>query len=92
MRLTVGGDRRNSSNDCGTPTADMLLIKLLLNSVISTRGAEFMPADIKNFYLNTPLIRYEYVQLKLSDIPEEVIQEYKLQEKASTDGTVYIET
>ena len=53
-RLTVGGDRINYPDDCGTPTADMLLVKLLLNSVISTRGAEFMTADIKNFYLNTP--------------------------------------
>ena len=50
-----------------------------------------MTADIKNFYLNTPLTRHEYVRLKLSDIPEEVIQEYKLQEKANADGSVYIE-
>ena len=90
-RLTVGGDRINYPEDCGTPTADMLLVKLLLNSVISTRRAKFMTADIKNFYLNTPLTRYEYVRLKLSDIPEEVIREYKLREKANADGTVYIE-
>jgi len=89
--LTVGGDRINYPDDCGTPTADMLLVKLLLNSVISTRGAKFMTADIKNFYLNTPLTRHEYVRLKLSDIPEEVIQEYRLQEKANADGSVYIE-
>jgi len=90
-RLTVGGDRINYPNDCRTPTADMLLVKLLFNSVISTKGAKFMTGDIKNFYLNTPLTRYEYVRLKLSDIPEEVIQEYNLREKASADGTVYIE-
>ena len=47
----------------------MLLIKILLNSVISTKGAWFMAGDIKNFYLMTPLKRYEYVKLKLSDIP-----------------------
>ena len=41
--------------------------------------------------MNTPLTRYEYVRLKLSDIPEEVIQEYKLREKARADGTVFIE-
>ena len=90
-RLTVGGNRINYPDDCGAPTADMLLVKLLLNSVISTRGANFMTADIKNFYLNTPLTRYEYIRLKLSDIPEEVIQEYKLRENATADETVYIE-
>ena len=41
--------------DCGTPTASMLTIKLLLNSIISTPGAKFMAIDIKDFYLNTPL-------------------------------------
>ena len=48
VRLTVGGDRINYLGDCGTPTADMLTVKLLLNSVISTKGAKFMSIDIKN--------------------------------------------
>ena len=69
----------------------MLLIKILLNSVISTKGTRFMTGDIKNFYLMTPLKRYEYVKLKLSDIPQEVIDEYKLMEKATPDGHVYVE-
>ena len=58
-RLTVGGDRINYPGETQTPTADLLTIKLLLNSVISTKGAEFMTIDIKNFYLNMPLERYE---------------------------------
>ena len=59
-RLTVGGDGIIYPVDCVTHTADLLTVKLLLNSVVSTAGAEFMPADIKNFYLCTPLERYEY--------------------------------
>ena len=51
-RLAVGGDRINYPEDCGTSTADMFLVKLLLNSVISTKGARFMTGDINNFYLN----------------------------------------
>ena len=89
-RLTVGGDRINYPGDCGTPTADMLLVKILFNSIISTEGARFMTGDIKNFYLNTPLKRKEYVRLRLSDVPQEIIDEYKLQEKATPDGMVYI--
>eukprot|EP00804_Cyclotella_cryptica_P031066 CCRYP_015981-RA/>CCRYP_015981-RA protein AED:0.30 eAED:0.30 QI:0/0/0/1/1/1/3/0/511 len=68
IRLTVGGNRITYPGDCGTPTADMLTTKILLNSVISTKGARFMTIDIKDFYLNTPMVRPEYMRLKLSDI------------------------
>jgi hypothetical protein len=60
-RLTVGGDKVNYPGDVGTPTADLTLVKMHLNSVISTRGARYMTLDVKNFYLNTPMARYEYV-------------------------------
>ena len=50
-----------------------------------------MTADISNFYLMTPLKRYEYVRLKLSDIPDEIIEEYCLREKADKDDNVYVE-
>ena len=90
-RLTVGGNLINFDGEVGTPTADMLLIKILLNSVISTPGARFMTADISNFYLNTPMARYEYVKLKLTDIPLEVIHEYQLMDKVTPCGHVYVE-
>jgi hypothetical protein len=57
----------------GTPTADMTLVKILLNSVISTKGAKCVILDLKDFYLNTPMKRYEYMRLKISDIPKEII-------------------
>ena len=84
-RLTIGGDRINYDGDCGTPTADLLTVKLLLNSVISTDGAKFMTLDIKNFYLKTPLERYKYLKLKMSDIPDDFIEEYNLKPKATAD-------
>jgi len=34
-RLTVGGNRINHADDCGTPTADLLTVKLLLNTAES---------------------------------------------------------
>ena len=77
-------------NDVGTPTADLLLIKIFLNSVISTPGARFATADISNFYLMTPLHRPEYAKIRLSDIPDKVIEEYNLHEKATPDGWVYV--
>ena len=55
IRLTVGGNRINFPGDCGTPTADMITVKILLNSIISTVNAKFMTVDTKDFYLNTPM-------------------------------------
>ena len=88
--IKVGGDRINYPGDCGTPTADMLTVKLLLNSVVSTEGAKFMTMDISNFYLMTPLKRKEYVRMKLDNFPEDVIDHYNLRAKATTDGYVYV--
>ena len=49
-----------------------------------------MTMDISNFYLNTPLKRPEYIRMKLSDVPDEIIQEYKLLDKVEPDGWLYI--
>ena len=91
VRVTVGGNRINYPGDCGTPTADLLTVKLLLNSVISTPGARFMTIDISDFYLNTPLDRYEYIKMKLANFPEDIVAHYGLRDKATKDGHVYVE-
>jgi hypothetical protein len=51
--LTVGGDHIEYPGDKSTRTEGLTISKILINSVISTKGARFMVADIKNFYLNT---------------------------------------
>jgi hypothetical protein len=68
----------------------MLVAKMLFNSVISLKGARFMTMDISNFYLMTPLHCAKFIQIKISDIPDEVIREYKLREKATKNGSIYI--
>ena len=50
-----------------------------------------MMIDIKNFYLNTPMERYEYTRLKLADLPDDVIKHYNLGSKLTSDGYVYLE-
>jgi hypothetical protein len=64
--------------------------KILINSVISTLGAKFLVIDIKKFYLNTPLGRFEYMVINLSSLPQETIDKYDLLNPAQ-DGKVYIE-
>jgi hypothetical protein len=90
-RLVAGGDQVHYPGDAGTPTADLLTVKLLINSIISTPGAKFMTMDIKYFYLNTPMTRYKYMRLKISDMPDEVIEHYNLREIATPDGFIYCE-
>ncbi len=89
-RFTVGGDRINYPGKVATPTAEMLVAKMLFNSVIYTKGARFMTMDITNFYLMTPLHRPKFIRMKLRDIPDEVIEEYKLREKATKNGSTCI--
>ena len=89
IRITLGGDQLDVDEDCGTPTADMITTKLLFNSVISTPGAKFATVDVKDFYLCTPMNTPVYMRLKLSDIPENIIDQYNLREKVDDKGFVY---
>jgi hypothetical protein len=89
--FTVGGDQINYPGEVATPTADLLVAKILFNSTISMSGARFMTMDISNFYLNLPLAHPEYIRIKISDIPEEIINEYNLRNKVTESGHVHIE-
>jgi hypothetical protein len=71
-RLTMGSDRINYPDDWGTLTADRILFKILVNSIISTPNAKCVMMDIKDFYLQTMMQRPEYMRLKLTDIPDKV--------------------
>jgi hypothetical protein len=57
--------------------------------MISTPEARFFTMDIKNIYLCTPMSRYEYMRLKLSNMPEDVIEHYHLLDIVTPDGYVY---
>jgi hypothetical protein len=49
-----------------------------------------MCGDIKNFYLGTPMSRYEYMRLPINIFPQEIIQAYNLMPLVH-NGHVYIE-
>jgi hypothetical protein len=88
-RLTVGGDQIEYPGDKSTRTAGLTMAKILINRVISTSGAKFLVIDIKIFYLNTPLGRFEYMVINLLSLPQETINKYDLIELAH-EGKVYI--
>jgi hypothetical protein len=90
MQFTVGSNRINYPGKVATPTAKMQMAEMLFNSVIFAKGARFMTVDISSLYLMTPLHRAKFIQIKISDIPNEVIREYKLREKATKNRSIYI--
>jgi hypothetical protein len=90
VRLTVGGDRLDYSGGIATSTADITTFKILINSTLSTAYVEMMMMDIKNYYLGTPLPRFEYMKMLLSRFPEEIVDKYNL-DALAVDGWVYIE-
>ena len=88
--ITVGGNLIEYPYELTTRTVDLITSKILWNSIISTPGARFAAADIKHFYLNTPLDRYEYMHMPIKLIPQAFIEQYNLQPKLKI-GYAYIE-
>jgi hypothetical protein len=90
VRLTAGGDRIDYPGNVSTPTVDMTTVKCHLNSVVSTPDAKYMTIDISDFYLNTPMDRYEYMRIPIALIPQAIIDQYKLEDIVS-NGFVMVE-
>ena len=61
VRITAGGNLIKYPGELTTRTVDLTTSKLLWNSVISTDDARFAALNVGNFYLETPLERYEYM-------------------------------
>ena len=90
IRFTIGGDRLDYPGRTATETAKIQTANLLFNSTISTKGGQFMCIELKDFYLGSPMNRYEYMWIKMSDIPQDIIDQYRLTDKA-LNGKVLVE-
>ncbi len=86
--MVAGGDRVHYPGNAGIPTANLLTVKILIKSIISTAGPKFMTMDIKDFYLNTLMARYKYMQLRIADMLDDVIEHYNLWDKATPNGYI----
>ena len=89
-RITIGGNTIAYHGDTGTKTGAIEVVKGVLNSVCSRPGAKYLCADIDNYYLGTPLDRPEYARIRITDIPQEFIDEYNLMQYVH-NGWVYFE-
>jgi hypothetical protein len=74
VRLTVGGDRLDYNKDAGLPAASLLETKLIVNSTISDakKNARFMCADLKDFFLATPMEDPEFMRVRSKYFPLEI--------------------
>ncbi len=90
VRLTAGGNLIDYPGELTTRTADLTTTKLLWNSVISTEGARYLCLDIKNFYLGTPMDRFEYMKMPIDIFPQSTIDQYNLH-KHVKNGFIYLE-
>jgi hypothetical protein len=88
VRGTIGGDRVDYDGDTAAHTASMQVIKIFLNAVVSDSGSKFMTADIKDFYLGTPLPNTEYMRIKLDHIPQHVIDRYAMADFAHNNAVI----
>ena len=49
-----------------------------MDRILSTKNAKYMCLDLKNFYLCTPMDRYEYMKMPIGIFPQHVIEQYHL--------------
>jgi hypothetical protein len=89
-QVTVGGNLLHYPGDCGTPTVNMITVKLHLNSVISTKNACYCTINLVDFYLNTPMDQSEYMHMKIRDLPLDFTKAYNLNDLATDNGTIYV--
>ena len=79
IRGTVGSDRGDQyMDDTAAYVADLTTVKLLLNKVVSTKGAKFMTLDITDFYPGTAPKTKQYMRVHRNMIPESTIKHYNI--------------
>jgi hypothetical protein len=95
VRGTFGGNKPSSyTGITASYQASMTTVKILLNKTISVTDSKWMTMDVTDMYLNTrlPLDQWEYMVLDVHDIPQEIIDTYKLTDYMSPEDTkVYVE-
>lgn len=63
VRITAGGNVIQYAGKLTTRTADITVTKMVWNSVVSTPGATYAGFDVGDFYLETPLVEFEYMEM-----------------------------
>ena len=87
--MTISGNLLDYNGNTKIPTTNLITMKLLLNSILTTLNAKFMTINFKNFYLETKLKDKQYIFLPAALIPKEILNHYNLYSKIH-NGNIYI--
>ena len=77
IRGTIGGDKVDYPGVTAAFVAYLETIRVQLNAAVS-EDAELCVADIKDFYLGTPLDRKEYMSISLKHMPPDIQERYNM--------------
>ena len=86
VRITVGSENFSYEGTTATQCASLITTKIFLNSVVSTILDMFMRAEIHNFYYNTPMVDFGYMNPSLSTFLQDIVQQYNLKDLVAADG------
>jgi hypothetical protein len=92
--MTVGGNLLNAYQDVCSPAVGLLDAKLHFNSVISDahHGARYCTGHLKDFFLQSIMLHYQYMRVHRKYIPPAVYNEYSLTEAHfDSKGYCYLE-
>jgi hypothetical protein len=92
IRMVYGGDRLRDDYDgpLSAATAALPDVKLLWNSVLSTKGGKFMTMDLKDFFLCSELPEKEYCKIPATEFTNSQLDEYDLR-PFIVNGTILFE-
>jgi hypothetical protein len=94
IRMTVGGNLLDAFQDVRSPAISLLDAKLHFNSVISDAhlGARYCTGDLKDFFLQSIMLYYQYMKVHRKYVTPEVFAEYSLTDAHfDSKGYCYLE-
>ena len=90
--MTAGGDKLDCKDNAGSPAANLLETKILLNIVMSDahEGVWFMSANAKDYFLATLIDELECIRVCYKNTPQDIRDRYHLDSKVTKDGWLCI--
>eukprot|EP00957_Ditylum_brightwellii_P067313 5108508-Ditylum_brightwellii.AAC.1 len=95
VQQTIGGGKLEYARETASPAANLVKIKLIINSTISDtkEGITFIGIDIKDFFLQSPLPPgdQEYMEIYNKYFNAELRKLYNIDELVDENGWLYCE-
>jgi len=91
VRLTADGSRSQFEGDRSSITAEIVAVKIFLNSVVSDDDTEMITADLQDAYLSEDLPpgESEYLSLLVSHFPSDCREEFGISHLSETTIIYY---